>query len=80
MPVKVNASKLGGYMRLPRARARMTPDKLQRLAEFVMREKGPGYSESVYHECLRTLLESKGFRHRSQVHSFRWLARAHTLT
>ena len=45
----------------------MTPERLQKLAELVMREKGPGYSESVYHECLRMLLESKGVRYRSQV-------------
>ena len=49
---------------------RMTPERLQSMAEFVMKNRGTGYSESVYHECLRTLLESKGIRYRSQVNLY----------
>ena len=48
----------------------MTPERLQSMAEFVMKNRGTGYSESVYHECLRTLLESKGIRYRSQVNLY----------
>ena len=58
------------YIRVARARAEDDPERLQSMAEFVMKNRGTGYSESVYHECLRTLLESKGIRYRSQVNLY----------
>lgn len=45
----------------------MKPARLLKLAEFVMKEKGPGFNERVYHESLRRMLELQNVRHRSEV-------------